>query len=73
MQPLTNAHTSACPKCGAATAETSKTCSACGALMFLWKVYAVGTLSLVAPQEVKFEAVVAVALTRQTFRVERAK
>ncbi|TKW59428.1 hypothetical protein CTA1_10284 [Colletotrichum tanaceti] len=31
MQPLTNAHTSACPKCGASTAASSKTCSSCGA------------------------------------------
>ncbi|KAF0330985.1 hypothetical protein GQ607_001854 [Colletotrichum asianum] len=32
MQPLTNAHTSACPKCGAQTASSSKTCSSCGAV-----------------------------------------
>ncbi|KAK1994019.1 hypothetical protein LX36DRAFT_660972 [Colletotrichum falcatum] len=32
MQPPINTHTSACPKCGAATASTSKTCSSCGAV-----------------------------------------
>ncbi|KAK2022039.1 hypothetical protein LX32DRAFT_645857 [Colletotrichum zoysiae] len=45
MQPLTNAHTSACPKCGAATAATSKTCSACGAPFHLNLVFVLGSLS----------------------------
>jgi ribosomal protein L37E len=32
MQPLVNAHDSACPKCGASSDSSSKTCSSCGAV-----------------------------------------